>query len=282
MTKISIITINYNNKIGLQKTIESVVNQTYNNLEYIVIDGGSKDGSVVIIEQYSEKINHWISEKDTGVYNAMNKGIKISSGEYLLFLNSGDFFLNKNVILNSISFFNKKISFYYGNLHLSTNNIPTTHWKPASKLSFSYFLEYSIPHPACFIKKEMFTKYGLYNENLKIVSDWEFFITTICKYNESFQYIDIDISNFDETGISSADENRKKQLEEKEWVFQNHFPLFIQDGNRLKFIENKKIQQFSIIKKRKIAWKLLKAFSNVLLFFINEKPKKEFGFFSKI
>ena len=90
--KFSIITVNYNNKEGLRNTIESVIHQTYRDFEYIVIDGGSTDGSVDILKKYDQQINYWVSEKDSGIYNAMNKGISKAHGEYLNFMNSGDCF----------------------------------------------------------------------------------------------------------------------------------------------------------------------------------------------
>ncbi|MDR2910496.1 MAG: glycosyltransferase [Bacteroidales bacterium] len=94
--KLSIITINLNNVAGLQKTIESVVKQTFTDYEYIVIDGGSTDGSADIIKQHANKITYWVSEPDKGIYNAMNKGIRVAKGEYCLFLNSGDWLINSN------------------------------------------------------------------------------------------------------------------------------------------------------------------------------------------
>ena len=96
---ISIITINFNDKIGLQRTFDSVFAQDFNDFEYIVIDGGSNDGSKELIEENTDKISYWISEPDKGIYNAMNKGIKVANGEYLLFLNSGDKFYNKKSLI---------------------------------------------------------------------------------------------------------------------------------------------------------------------------------------
>ena len=101
MSILSIITINYNNVLGLKRTLESVTGQSYSNFEYIVIDGGSTDGSKEHILKYSDKISYWISEPDRGIYHAMNKGIAKASGEYLLFMNSGDLFYN-NFILNEV------------------------------------------------------------------------------------------------------------------------------------------------------------------------------------
>ena len=112
--KFSIITVNYNNKEGLRKTIESVIHQTFNDYEYIIIDGGSTDGSVDIIKEYNDKISYWISEKDKGIYNAMNKGIRVSTGDYLLFLNSGDH-LSENNVLEKVFPYLDGTDFVYGN-----------------------------------------------------------------------------------------------------------------------------------------------------------------------
>jgi len=100
MFNLSIITVNLNNEVGLSKTIESVQNQTYRDYEYIIIDGGSIDGSLNILNEYSQIFTHWVSEPDSGIYDAMNKGIKFAKGEWIIFMNSGDFFANKNVLEN--------------------------------------------------------------------------------------------------------------------------------------------------------------------------------------
>ncbi|WP_291275238.1 glycosyltransferase, partial [Flavobacterium sp.] len=102
MNMISVITVNYNNDNGLKKTIESVINQTYKNFEFIIIDGGSTDQSSEIIKNYQDKINYWVSEPDKGVYSAMNKGIKVANGDFLIFMNSGDVFINENVLQNVV------------------------------------------------------------------------------------------------------------------------------------------------------------------------------------
>jgi glycosyltransferase involved in cell wall biosynthesis len=167
---LSIITINLNNQTGLQKTIESVINQTFKNLEFIVIDGGSTDGSIEVIKLYQDKITYWISEHDEGIYNAMNKGIKIAKGRYCLFLNSGDFFISHDVIKLADPFsFTVPIVYGDGKVQqkklITQNNLPDT-------LSLDYFFNISLFHPSTFIKRELFEIYGLYNENNKIVSDW--------------------------------------------------------------------------------------------------------------
>ena len=102
--KLSIITINFNDAKGLEKTIQSVINQTYKDFEYIVVDGASTDGSVDVIKKYSNKLTHWVSEPDTGIYNAMNKGTRMASGEYCLYLNSGDFLADNDVLEKAFNY----------------------------------------------------------------------------------------------------------------------------------------------------------------------------------
>jgi glycosyltransferase involved in cell wall biosynthesis len=273
MGKLSIITINYNDKFGLEKTIRSVITQSCQDFEYIVIDGGSYDGSVSLIQEH-KRIDYSISEKDSGVYDAMNKGIKVAKGEYLLFLNSGDFLVNETVISQVIDKLDSKTSIYYGNLFYSNQGKRTLLWTPPDVLSFSYFLNNSLPHPASFIKKDLFFKYFLYNQSLKIISDWEFFIFCICKMNENYQHLDIVISDFDDSGLSSKEENLEKIAFEKQQVLKDFFPLFYEDCKIIKELQSKRVKQFGYLKKNKLKWIFLKGFMNLLLIF---KSKKEIG-----
>ena len=149
--RLSIITINYNNSDGLRETIESVVSQVFKEIEYIVVDGGSTDGSRRVIEEYGEHINYWVSEPDGGIYNAMNKGIRASHGEYLLFLNSGDVLHNTNVIeqvvpnLGNHDMVIGKV--LYDNSGL-TNELP-------EELTLLRFYHGSVPHPSTFIRRKV-------------------------------------------------------------------------------------------------------------------------------
>ena len=139
--KLSIITINYNNKNGLLKTVESVVNQKNKDFEYLIIDGGSSDESISVIDAYKTEINYYISEKDSGVYNAMNKGIKAANGEFVLFLNSGDFLMNSEMTSFILPLLSNDTSIYYGNLIYSTSTVPSMLCKPPKELSFSFFFK---------------------------------------------------------------------------------------------------------------------------------------------
>lgn len=226
---ISIITINYNNLEGLKKTMASVLGQTWKGFEYIVIDGGSTDGSAAYIESQSSQIDYWVSEPDTGIYNAMNKGIKVAKGEYLLFLNSGDHFFSNQILHQNY----KSLKLYdiiYYNLKV-VGEKETFIKKYPEELRFSYFVNDTLPHPASFIRKEVFNKIGLYDESLKIVSDWKFFIQIVCKYNCSYKRIDETLSTFYLDGICSNPNNKNIILAEKQKVLITDFKAYLDDSN---------------------------------------------------
>ncbi|OKZ05862.1 MAG: glycosyl transferase [Bacteroides oleiciplenus] len=223
--KLSIITINYNNAIGLKKTIESIVEQTYHEFEYIVIDGGSNDDSKKVILENQNNISDWCSEKDAGIYNAMNKGILKATGEYLLFLNSGDY-LHDTTVLEEIVTTLSGEDIIYGDLLYIENGVKKDTCVYPSVLDLDYFLEYSLGHPASFIKKSLFQN-SLYSETLKIVSDWEFFLKKIVLESVSYKHIDRVITDFDMGGISSQSIDLCN--EEREWVMHKYFPGMLYD-----------------------------------------------------
>lgn len=227
--KFSIITVNYNNLEGLKKTIESVNNQTYKEFEYVVIDGGSNDGSMNFLETNKAQFNYWVSEPDNGVYQAMNKGIEKATGEYLLFLNSGDHFYNNRVLEKNQRFLNDSDIIYF-DLQVVEGDKKFIKTYP-NTLSFSYFVEDTLPHPATFIKKEAFVKTNLYKEDFKIVSDWKFFIDAICKYNLSYKRISKPLSTFYIGGLSSNPENQIIKFKEKEDVIKGDYLLYTKDIN---------------------------------------------------
>ncbi len=204
--KISVITINLNNKAGLQQTIESIACQTYSDYELIVIDGNSNDGSVDIIKQNEEKIAYWISEPDNGIYNAMNKGIKQAKGEYYYFLNSGDKLISEHVFADLFNN-NPDCSFICGNF---TTELHNTFKKEEPykgrdwKFSLYDIYEGDLCHQAFFIKADNFEKYGLYDERLKITADWKLFFDAIGIHNEPVLYKDVDIVIYNMEGLSST------------------------------------------------------------------------------
>jgi glycosyltransferase involved in cell wall biosynthesis len=231
MSKISIITINYNNLEGLKRTMESVVNQTWSAFEFVVIDGGSTDGSVEYIESQRENIDYWVSEPDNGIYNAMNKGIAKATGEYLLFLNSGDHFFSDKVLEQNFKSIAGHDIIYFNLQVIDKTEIFIK--KYPDELLFSFFINDNLPHVATFIKASLFDKVGMYDESLKIVSDWKFFVESICKFNFSYIRIDETLTTFYLDGLSSDSKNKDLIFEEGQKVLKSSFKAFIQDSNEL-------------------------------------------------
>lgn len=216
MTKLSIITINFNNKDGLLKTIDSIIGQSFRDYEWIVIDGGSTDGGRELIEQYAEHITYWVSEPDKGVYNAMNKGIKVAKGEYVNFMNSGDCFASPT-ILDEVFAAEHTADVLYGymmrgRLDGEVNN--SSMMKP--NLSWIDFYRDGLPHQATFIKRSLFDKFGLYDESLKAVSDWKFFVDAFVYNKATSEFIRKKIAIYAEGGISDVmgGEERKRVAKE--------------------------------------------------------------------
>jgi glycosyltransferase involved in cell wall biosynthesis len=247
--KLSIITINFNNLLGLQKTVESVKNQTWQEFEYIVIDGGSTDGSTAYLESQTDKITYWISEPDSGIYNAMNKGIAKATSEYLFFLNSGDHFIDafslqkvqKHLINDGVIYFNIDV-IDNGNSYVLEN--------PAA-MSFSY-LHNDLPcHQCTFIHQSVFDRVGYYDESLKIVADWKLLILAILKHNVTYRKVDAVFSTFYKDGISSLPENQSIKEAERAQVLQTEFPVLLNDLKE-NFVQQRIIRNLQ--KSRKINW----------------------------
>ena len=275
--KLSVITINYNNAKGLERTLKSVINQNSKDFEYIVVDGNSSDESKKLIEKNKNYINKWISESDSGVYNAMNKGIEMANGEYLLFLNSGDRLVDENVIAKVLPLLENNSDIVYGNLVYSLDDIPQTLFTPSKNINLTYFLNSFLPHPSSFIKKSLFKKIGLYDEKFKIISDWEFFLRAIAVNRASYFHIDEIISDFDNSGISSNSENEKLISNEKQAVYKELFPNLQNEIKLIEFASSRRMQQVQNIQKNHpFLWKLLKVFLNILNSFTGKKEVKAF------
>lgn len=206
---ISIVTVSYNTVSVIEQTILSVINQTYPNIEYIIIDGGSTDGTVDIIKKYSDKVSYWVSEPDKGIYNAMNKGIIQAHGEFLNFMNAGDTFYDKDV-LSKVFSVKREEDFLVGIAKYGRK-----YWKPIH-LDFKFSEVYhglGVNHQASFIRKKLL-KNG-YDENAKIIADELLFLEKVvfegCKYLP-LPYI---ICTYDSNGISNQKENSCKIRSER-------------------------------------------------------------------
>ncbi|PWA04039.1 glycosyltransferase family 2 protein [Flavobacterium psychrotolerans] len=273
MLKISIITINYNNLEGLKKTVESVSNQTYKGFEYIVIDGGSSDGSAAYLESQNVNIDYWESVPDTGIYNAMNKGISKATGDYLLFLNSGDHLYNNDVIRENLQDV-KDHDLIYFNVHMIGKRDYGILSHPDT-LRFSDFYLNGLNHQSVLIRKELFKTVGLYDENLKIASDWKFFILALFVHNCSYINIKKTLSTYYIDGISSqVDYSSERNL-----VLNEYFSAFVMDyeewhENR-KLLNMNRFKMLSEIEKSLIGKKITSVFFRFFLIIFSKKRIKQ-------
>ena len=221
MTKYSIITVNYNNCDGLRRTIESVIGQTFNDYEFIVIDGGSTDGSIDVIKEHQQQLTYWVSEKDAGIYQAMNKGIRVAKGEYLNFMNSGDT-LYDNSVLSTMNQETDGTDIVVGrDYHYNE----TTHQGFASVLPsrismITFFLE-TLPHQGAFIRRELFDN-SLYDETLLIAADWAFYVKKIIVESSSLKLVPVIVCQREQGGISST--RSQEQTEERTRVLHQLLP----------------------------------------------------------
>lgn len=197
--KISVVTISYNIVTSIEKTILSVINQTYPNIEYIIIDGGSTDGTLDIIKKYSDKINYWISEPDKGIYDAMNKGIHIATGEWINFMNAGDIFYDNNVINETFSLIDENsFDIIYGDLVIDSPF--GLYWKRADDLN-NISKRMVFGHQASFINSK-YHKSNEYDITFKSSGDYNFFYKAYFN-NAKFKYIPIKVAIFDgKSGMS--------------------------------------------------------------------------------
>ena len=194
-------------------TIDSVVSQTYQEFEWIIIDGGSTDGSREVIEKNVQHFTYWCSESDKGIYNAMNKGIRQAKGEFCLFLNSGDC-LNGDCLKAVMPQLTGEV--VVGRVKSAEDGALSYQYENGS-FSFSQLYSYSFPHQASFIKRELFIKHGFYDEDYKILSDWKFFLQLLLKERVDLNFISDVVSVIDYNGISKTNKE-----------------LFVAEKNRLR------------------------------------------------
>lgn len=232
--KLSIITINYNNAEGLCRTIQSVQSQTFRDFEHIIVDGGSTDESVDIIREYTSANGaqgggcqtgqksqtgrtkecpqiRWISEKDKGIYDAQNKGIRLAHGEYCYFLNAGDTFCNEHVlelIFKPLTFNLSPLTstpdILYGNeIIVDGNGQRVGIARGVENPNFVDLYNSCMKHQASFIRRSLFDKYGMYDADMRICSDFDWFFRVIAFHDDvTLQYKDVDIAYFENTGLS--------------------------------------------------------------------------------
>lgn len=213
--QLSIITINRNNAAGLEKTLKSVASQTCKDFEHIIIDGASTDDSVDVIKKYESslstlKTSHlikWISEPDKGIYNAMNKGIRMASGDYIQILNSGDSLFDEHVVERMLAALEEKKypEILYGNMIKQWPDGRTRcDCCERGKLTMLSFYHGTLNHDPAYIRRNLFEKFGYYDETLKIVSDWEWYLKAIPLGGVQPVYVNLNVTIFDMTGVSES------------------------------------------------------------------------------
>lgn len=228
MVKVTIITVSYNAYNSIRRTIESVINQTYPNIEYIVIDGNSKDGSKKIIEEYKSKLSYYLSEPDNGIYDGMNKGIKQATGKYTLFLNTDDTLYNNKTIENFVKNIHEQSDIYYGN-----NKIINEYGEYINKPRDITLLnrKWVLSHQATFIKTKLL-KENLFDINYRYCADYKQ-ISNLYLNKHSFKYLDMIISI---TPISSGTTYNNYIASTRE-----HFQIIKERGDNVFFLEYKTI-----------------------------------------
>lgn len=278
--RLSIVTINWNNAAGLEKTMQSVAAQTYKEFEYIVIDGSSTDDSVKVIKTHENGFDHlkWVSEPDTGIYNAMNKGIRMASGDYIQILNSGDCLAADNVTERMLTALEKagEPSILYGNMIKCFPDGRKMLDKSFEGKEITMLGMYTgtLNHDPAYIRRNLFEKYGYYDESLKIVSDWKWYLQAIIFGGEKPKYVDVDVTLFDMTGISeNGGQNRNLIDQEKRTVLEQLInPQFLHDYDSYA----SDIYLMRRIRRHRIVFKLV-WFIERVLFKIEKRENKRLG-----
>lgn len=220
-TQLSIVTVNYNNLDGLILTTRSILSQLFKNFDWYIVDGGSTDGSLEYIQSISDSRLNYISEKDKGIYDAQNKGIQNTKGEYLLFLNSGDYFYATNS-LEEIFNQNPKEEFLYFDLYMDSKII-----QYPKKLDYLFFFTNIINHQSQIIHRSLFAKYGLYSLDYPFSADYDFLLRIFKNFQISYQYFPIILSVYDTNGVTSTKENLNLIHKEKNEIRQKNIPYEI-------------------------------------------------------
>jgi glycosyltransferase involved in cell wall biosynthesis len=219
--KISIITVCFNSEQTIKATIKSVLTQSYNQVEYIIIDGASTDNTIKIIKEFSNSIDVFVSESDAGIYDAINKGIIKSSGDVVGLLHADDVFDNNSVIDNVMSLFDENVDMIYGDINYvdrkDTNRV-IRRWKSESYIKGKFKWGWMPPHTGFFIKKSCYLKYGLYNLNLGSSADYELMLRMFELYNLKSKYIPFNITNMRVGGVSNSSLKNRLQANKNDKI----------------------------------------------------------------
>ncbi len=234
--KISVITVVYNNEKTIKDALESVLGQTYKDIEYVIIDGNSSDSTVGIINNFKHKLGYFISEKDAGIYDAMNKGVLAATGDIICILNSDDLYQDSTVIETVMNQFiqNPTLDIVYGDLvYVKSDKVDKVvrNWKSNSYYN-NFFENGNVPpHPSLFVKKKVYDEAGLFNLDFKLAADYEFMLRIFKKHNFKSKYINKVIVRMRLGGATNKSfSNIKKQNKEILFAWKNNnlkAPLFL-------------------------------------------------------
>lgn len=225
MKKLSIITICYNEP-NLEETCKSIVNQSWQDFEWIVIDGGSNKETLDIFDKYKNRIDKFVSEPDNGIYNAMNKGIKLAKGEYLIFMNAGDSFYT-NELLRLVAFYleDSSVDIFHGECEFSFAENPRHNYVTNTErnLTKQFLIDRFICTQGVFIKRSLYDKYGYYDETYKIAADYEKWLQFF-DGKQKFKYMPVIVALYDANGISGNVKTRKLAVRERNEIRDKYFP----------------------------------------------------------
>lgn len=266
--KVSIITINYNNFDGLKKTVESVLCQTYHEFEYIIVDGASTDGGAEYVKEIGKKeypfVLKWVSEKDTGIYNAMNKGIRMSTGDYLLFLNSGDTLVNEQVLADVFADKTYQSDLLLGRCYVSKNGERIWLSNPSADVTLATLYYRGIMHQATFIRRTCMIEYGCYDESFRWLADIDFWFRSLIYGKATVEVVDVKVADFDNSGESSIPKNEQAFIDEADRIFKNEklhriYPDYYRFRNQIEVVN-----EYEWINQHRILRQMLKFYHKLL------------------
>ena len=249
LPKITIITVAYNSANTIRDTIKSISNQDYKNIEYIIIDGGSSDGTLEIIKEYPDRVDYYISENDKGIYDAMNKGIMAATGDIIGILNSDDFYPN-NFILSNVakSFYQEQCDAVYGDLvyvDIKDTSKIVRYWQAGTYTTAKLKNGWMLPHPTFFVKSSIYSRFGLYSTELKQAADYKMILKLLYKHNISAAYIPMILVKMRMGGASNVSLRQRLRANKEDglaWTKnQLKRPLFVRIKKPLQ-----KVRQFFI------------------------------------
>lgn len=269
--KLSIITVNYNNADGLRATMQSVAGQSCKEFEYVVVDGGSTDGSVEAIHENEAFIDRWVSEPDGGIYEAMNKGVAMASGEYVLFLNSADCLAGEGVMAEVVPKLGEK-DFYIGGVMRQERGGVMVY--PPKVLRASFLLMNYLPHQATFIRRQLLVDRP-YRVQYRIAADWEQMVYELIVRGRSYELLEICITLFDVKGISSLRSTYEKQQAERETILHEHFSGIVENDYVGLTPQERKIK-YALLKNPSVS-RDLKILRNAFKMLLKDLFKKKSG-----